>query len=245
MTSSIPFTKTATISAKIFFCDDFFTKVLHFVSSKGTWISFQKVGFSVVGNSGGNLKKSSGDRVKTLFGNTIYIVQIYIYIYSSPYYPKMDLPPLSNLDILELVPKLKIAHFRGVFASDTLPLKPKKNECAIVNLDSSTGFGTHWVCYYKRGRERLYFDSFGSLIPLQLERYLKSDTELKNNLKCIWRQREVLQDNTSSVCGHLCLFALVLFQKFGPHSFNKVVKTISNHECLIRFLNEIKQSEEE
>ena len=57
---------------------------------------------------------------------------------------------------------------------DSLPVgKPHINETAVINLDSSTGVGTHWVCYKKRGAKVDYFDSFGDLRPpLELVRYL-------------------------------------------------------------------------
>lgn len=44
-----------------------------------------------------------------------------------------------------------------------LPKHPKYNESVIVNLDNSTGKGTHWVAYKKRGYNVLYFDSIGNI----------------------------------------------------------------------------------
>lgn len=77
-------------------------------------------------------------------------------------------------------------------------MKPRKNESAIVNLDDSTGPGTHWVCYRKRGRKVLYFDSYGDLPPpLELVRYLGKGCEILYNY-----DRE--QRGTYE-CGHLCL----------------------------------------
>jgi len=50
--------------------------------------------------------------------------------------------PLSNFELEDVVKKLKIKNFRGVFLRDTLPAKPRKNECGIMNLDDSSGGGT-------------------------------------------------------------------------------------------------------
>ena len=50
--------------------------------------------------------------------------------------------PLSNLEIIDAA-KLSLDGFRGVFVRDTLPKKAKLNECSILNLDSSSGDGTH------------------------------------------------------------------------------------------------------
>lgn len=81
---------------------------------------------------------------------------------------------------------------------DDLPISPKTHESAIVNLDSSLGSGTHWVCYKKVGDKVYYFDSFGNLKPpRELTRYF-GECELYYNYK-----RE--QSFDSVVCGHLCL----------------------------------------
>ena len=39
--------------------------------------------------------------------------------------------PLSNLKIIDAAKKLSLYGFRGVFLRDTLPKKPKLNECGI------------------------------------------------------------------------------------------------------------------
>ena len=41
---------------------------------------------------------------------------------------------LSNFDLIDAVEKLKIKCFRGVYLLDTMPAKPNKKECGIVNL---------------------------------------------------------------------------------------------------------------
>ena len=56
--------------------------------------------------------------------------------------------PLTNLAILDAVRKLEIPRFRGVFLCDNLPLEPKRIECWILNLDETSGNGTHWVAWY-------------------------------------------------------------------------------------------------
>ena len=53
--------------------------------------------------------------------------------------------PLSNIEIINAVKKLSLDGFRGVFLRDTLSKKAKLNECGILNFDSSSGDGTHWV----------------------------------------------------------------------------------------------------
>ena len=75
---------------------------------------------------------------------------------------------------------------------------PRYCESAVVNLDDASGPGTHWVAYRKRGKNVIYFDSFGDLRPpLDLILYLRVD-EVKYN-------PEKYQDFDTYNCGHLCL----------------------------------------
>jgi len=65
--------------------------------------------------------------------------------------------PLSNFEIEDVVKKIGLKSFRVVFLRDTLPKKPKRNECAIMNLDDTYRDGTHWVAWFKRGNDKFYF----------------------------------------------------------------------------------------
>jgi len=83
---------------------------------------------------------------------------------------------------------------------DNLPTNgPLTIESAIVNLDSSYGTGTHWVCYRKMTNTVYYFDSFGNLRPPpEIVRYFGNEVIIKYNYK-----RKQTFD--SVICGHLCL----------------------------------------
>ena len=107
--------------------------------------------------------------------------------------------PLSNIELLEAVRELKIPNFRGVSLRDTLPKKPKKKECGILNLDDTSGLGTHWVAWYKNGTEKNYFDSYGLQPPNELIDYLHSP---------ILYNTEQIQPKDQVFCGHLCLYVL-------------------------------------
>lgn len=83
-----------------------------------------------------------------------------------------------------------------------LPLKIRKNECGIVNLDDETGEGTHWTSYVKRGNKIVYFDSIGQLKPpLELIKYFRSDGSAKK----IEYNYDKFQKLNSYNCGHLSL----------------------------------------
>jgi len=114
---------------------------------------------------------------------------------------KIVLPnrPLTNLEIMDSVKKLRIPLFRGVFVRDKLPKETKKKECGILNLDDSGGNGTHWTAWYRRNNRNYYFDSYGIQPPLELKTYLNG-TILYNT--------EKIQPKGEVFCGHLCLYVL-------------------------------------
>ena len=89
--------------------------------------------------------------------------------------------------------------FREVILRDTLPKKAKLNECGILNLDSSCDDGTHWDMWFKKGKDKFYFDSYGVQPPSELIAYLKSP---------IFNNSERVQPNGEVFCSHLCLSAL-------------------------------------
>ncbi|CAI4232646.1 unnamed protein product [Auanema sp. JU1783] len=105
-------------------------------------------------------------------------------MYSAVLKPEKDLPALTNLDLLALVDVLEIKYFRGIFMRDSLPPQGiEEKEVGKVNLDSSSGKGTHWVCYSRNEKKIYYFDSFGLDPPIELQKYLK-DKNKKSVIEC-------------------------------------------------------------
>ena len=107
--------------------------------------------------------------------------------------------PLNNFELEDAVKKLKIPSFRGVFLLDTLPKKPNKKECGIVNFDKSGGPGTYRVVWNKNGKSKIFFDSYGVRPPLEVIRYLG---------KPIHYNTDQLQPAGKVFCDHLCLYVL-------------------------------------
>ena len=87
--------------------------------------------------------------------------------------------------------KLGINNFRGGFMRDTLSHRPYRQECGIINLNTSKEPGSHWVCYFKDGKKntRIYFDSFGQIISIDVQKYLKTRKEFES-------EKAVIQQNT-------------------------------------------------
>ena len=131
---------------------------------------------------------------------------------------------LTNFDLIEYAKKLKIPGFRGVFMRDTLPGKPYREECGIVNLNTSKEKGSHWTCYYKKEDLRVYFDSFGQITPIEIRDYLKSAKE--RGIGVIQRNTDIVQPFNSTICGHLCLFVLKALT--NGWSFQKVLNHLNN-----------------
>lgn len=98
-------------------------------------------------------------------------------------------------------------YFKGVFPIDMLPKQIGHNECGVINLDKSTGSGTHWVGYYSDHTLDYteYFDPYGEyqlidkkleIIPREIVRYLRSGQKKK-----IMYNDAFIQDLSSKKCG--------------------------------------------
>ena len=130
---------------------------------------------------------------------------------------KVMLPnkPLSSFELEDAAKRLKIPSFRGVFLLDTLPRKPNKKECGIVNFDKNGGPGMHWVAWYKNGETIIYFDSYGVQPPMEVVEYLG---------RSIRYNTDRLQPEGEVFCGHLCLY--VLKELGAGHEFQKVLNKL-------------------
>ena len=144
----------------------------------------------------------------------------------------MSLTPLTNLDILRYVDREQLPNFRGVYMRDTLPGKCTHNkECGIMNLDTSQQPGSHWVCYFKDNddshhnsgkdgeRRCIYFDSYGQITPIEIQKYLKTKKELEDGENIIQRNTDIVQGINTSECGHLCLIVLTALEKGVPFQY--------------------------
>ena len=80
----------------------------------------------------------------------------------------------------------------------------KPLEYGVINLDNSTGIGTHFTCYINIPNHKYvyYFDSFGALPPKQIEKYLKTSG------KQIVYNTSQYQPLESKLCGYYCAFVI-------------------------------------
>ncbi|RZF34066.1 hypothetical protein LSTR_LSTR014876 [Laodelphax striatellus] len=116
---------------------------------------------------------------------------------------------LTDADLYKYACRLKLKHFRGVFMRDALPAPgPLKRECGIINLDTSNGAGTHWVCYVKKDGAAIYFDGFGNLSHHRsFIDYMHRGLEPAQRIEYNYNQKQRIC--TLHICGHLCWKFLV------------------------------------
>ena len=133
---------------------------------------------------------------------------------------------MYDSDILNYVRRLRIPNFCGVKMRDELPSKPRKIESGILNLNTSYEAGSHWVAWYKDGKERYYFDSFGEPPPIEMMQYLKSNRELELDLPAIRQNAVTVQHDISNECGSLCIFVLKQLSNGIP--FSKILETLQD-----------------
>src|SRR5205809_3879917 len=124
--------------------------------------------------------------------------------------------PLTNIQLVDAVKKLNILNFKGVFSRDELPNKPKRIECGILNIDDSNGRGSHWCSFSKRGKDKLYFDSYGLPPPTELLKYLGGP---------VYYNSERIQPDNEVFCGHLCLYVSKKTMNDGC-KFQKVINDL-------------------
>lgn len=83
-----------------------------------------------------------------------------------------------------------------------MPKKIFKNESGIINLDSSQNQGSHWTAYIKKGKDILYFDSYGNLRPpIEVISYFYT-SDNKNIIRYNYDRHQTYNKTN---CGQLCI----------------------------------------
>ena len=144
--------------------------------------------------------------------------------------------PLSNFDLINWVKQLRIKHFRGVFSRDDLQSQINEPEVGIINLDTHSQPGTHWVCYRNVDKHYLeYFDSFGLPLPTQIQIYLQTSD------KRIIYSTDEIQERDSVLCGFWVLYFLLERQRgksilniIHKIAFSQTDKSV-NHRFIINY----------
>ena len=102
---------------------------------------------------------------------------------------------LSNIDITNIL-RAQGIEINGIFMKDELPKKLKKG-FYVVNLasNSDNNGGTHWTTLYYSSADSFYFDAFGFIAPMEVDKRLKS---------YVYNTSQI-QDINSTACGFYCI----------------------------------------
>ena len=98
----------------------------------------------------------------------------------------------SNIKIKQVLDELRIKNCKIYMRDDNFT-----TSVGIVNLHPYKG--THWVLYINR----FYFDSYGILPPLSIQKYIKSKYKT-----LIYSEYKI--QNKDSLCAAYCLYILYL-----------------------------------
>ena len=92
-------------------------------------------------------------------------------------------------------------NFLGCFPLDELPYFPQRLPASlIVNTDTSTGSGSHWVALVLEKNKCFYFDSFG--VPIVEDHIFKF---LGSHYKVATFSDVCIQHIKSDKCGEFCI----------------------------------------
>lgn len=111
---------------------------------------------------------------------------------------------MTNVDLEQKALRLNIP-LHGVFSKDQLPPFAKEGGYIINLQDSDDGPGTHWTAFFIERRrnasspQSVYFDSFGVIPPLSVQRFLRG--------KYYFSEKHI-QNIRSEICGYYVLYFL-------------------------------------
>lgn len=129
--------------------------------------------------------------------------------------------PLTNIDLNNMCNALDIP-LKAILMKNEVK-RGMPDGCYIINLDDSTGGGTHWTGYLQKNKEVCYFDSYGVYPPQDLfEIFQDENTEITSNPYDI-------QDYNSILCGY---YVVGLFLHWKHKGINDI------EECTVNYIKQ-------
>lgn len=124
-----------------------------------------------------------------------------------------SIKPLSNFDIIDKLKNIK--NFHNVFMNDELYNVPLQKGFYIHNLNRSDQNGSHWTASAYDGNQSYYFDPFGSVPTIEIQKFLKL-----NGGDIILNTTQI-QHLLSNACGWYCIHFVKEMNKnnFDYYSF--------------------------
>ncbi|KAF8791612.1 hypothetical protein HNY73_006453 [Argiope bruennichi] len=112
--------------------------------------------------------------------------------------------------------------FRGVFASDTIPILKEKS-AIVVNTDTSSEPGSHWLAFYLESDNLEFFDSYGN----PPEFYGRLFHDFVSHYSSVFWNSTPMQSFMSNVCGAYCIYFIL--KRCQGKSLYSIVSNLS--EC--------------
>lgn len=116
---------------------------------------------------------------------------------------------ISNYELLDLANTYKIPNFKVLMNDEILeePFHTKGSHYYVINLEDESEGGSHWTAIIVRNGLCLYWDSFGCVPSLQVEKFLHQSKKpyLFNN--------KIVQDLESVLCGKFALGCIIYINK--------------------------------
>ena len=121
---------------------------------------------------------------------------------------------------------LTLSKFRGVFASDKLPVHVPVDQFCICNTDTWKNEGKHWILiYFPPEGVTEFFDPLGNRPSAEFVRFM-GDTYLYNT-----KRYQPLNSNT---CAYYCLF--FAFMKSRGLKYQSILDLMGTEKIVVRFV---------
>ena len=95
------------------------------------------------------------------------------------------------------------------------------NECLVLNLDVSSGNGTHWMCLFSNNDVSYYFDSYGLPPPVEVLLYCKNKDRYYSEYPI------QVDDKIEILCGHYCVY--VLYKLCNGYDFKSILQELNSY----------------
>jgi len=133
---------------------------------------------------------------------------------------------LTNLVIDHFLTRNSVTkpYYQGCYPANKLPDSLQHPHSMVVNFDSASKPGTHWVALFSPFKGHVdYFDSYGGDGVTTINRHLR-----KCYLTCT-RALASIQNDSSQVCGYYCMF-FIYMRSMGVkmHKVEQYLKTQPN-----------------
>jgi len=147
---------------------------------------------------------------------------------------------MNNSQIDELI---KTNTYLGSFPYDEIPKVPDNDFSLVVNTESSTEPGEHWIAIVRKQTKLYFFDTYGRTLNdatlnmgfVKAIKMLVAGSRIRFNTK--W-----LQQIMSNVCGDYCIYFI---NEMSDHGFKYVLSKFSNNlkandDYILNYVNNLR-----